>query len=158
MESSHHAEKQEAEPQFQEATEADCELMFRLQKLDGAELDPQNISQAATFEEYKKSFVPAEIQVIFLGEEPVGRLRVVRGEEIYIGGMQILPEHRGKGIGTKILQVLIHESEQTQTPIRLEVFHGNQGALNLYEKMGFKVTEENEKQKIMTYSPGQSFL
>jgi ribosomal protein S18 acetylase RimI-like enzyme len=127
--------------------------MFRLQKLDGAHLDQDDEVQAARFEEYKHDFNPAEIQVVCLIGEPVGRLRIVRGAEIYIGGMQVLPEYRGRGLGTAILESLIEESEQTSKPIRLEVFHNNQQALDLYEKVGFKVVEENDQQKIMIYQP-----
>ena len=135
------------------ATTEDCELMFRLQKLDGAHLNQDDAEQVAKFEKYKQDFKPAEIQVVCLADEPVGRLRIVRGAEIYIGGMQILPEYRGRGIGTAILESLIAESKQTSKPIRLKVFHNNPPALSLYEKVGFKVIEENEQQKIMLYEP-----
>ena len=139
--------------ELRQATVQDCELMFRLQKLDGANLDQDDVKQAARFEEYKQEFNPAEIQVVCLVGESVGRLRIVRGVEIYIGGMQILPEYRGKGIGTSILGNLIEESKQTSKPVRLEVFHNNLPALSLYEKVGFQVVEENEQQKIMLYEP-----
>jgi ribosomal protein S18 acetylase RimI-like enzyme len=135
------------------ATEDDAKLMFRLQKLDGAYLDQDDVEQAAKFEEYKKDFNPDEIQVVCLFSEPIGRLRIVRGSEIYIGGMQILPEYRGRGFGTAILESLIEESRQTAKPIRLEVFHNNLPAFRLYQKVGFKVVEENDQQKIMVYEP-----
>ncbi len=127
--------------------------MFRLQKLDGAELDRGDVTQVAEFEEYQSNFVPAEIQVIYKENQPIGRFRVVRGGEIYIGGMQILPEYRGMGIGTALLESLIEESNKTIKPIRLEVFHNNLRALHLYEKVGFKVMGENDQQKIMMYKP-----
>jgi ribosomal protein S18 acetylase RimI-like enzyme len=130
-----------------------CELMFRLQKLDGAEIDPENADQIAIFEKYKNEFAPSDIQVIYFGGNPVGRLRLVRGEDLYVGGLQILPEYRGKGIGTAILEVLIQESEETHKTIRLEVFHDNVSALNLYEMLGFKVVDSNVTQKIMHYQP-----
>ena len=153
-----HMEKmpQESLPQPFEtrpATTEDCELMFRLQKLDGARLNQDDAEQVTKFEEYKQDFKPAEIQVVCLADESVGRLRVVRGDEIYIGGVQILPEYRGRGLGTAILESLIEESKETSKPIRLEVFHDNQKAFALYEKLGFKVVEENEQQKIMLYKP-----
>jgi ribosomal protein S18 acetylase RimI-like enzyme len=131
----------------------DCELMFRLQKLDGAEINTQDVEQIVRLEEYRKIFVPEEIEVVYHGDVPVGRLRVVRGDELYVGGMQILPEYRGKGIGTAILESLIEEAGKSAKPIRLEVFHENLQALSLYEKVGFKIVDENEQQKIMIYTP-----
>lgn len=138
---------------LRQATVVDGELMFRLQKLDGAELNQSDAEQVAQCKEYKNNFNPAEIQVVCLDDKPIGRLRVVRGEEIYIGGMQILPEYGGRGIGTAILGSLIEESKKTSKLIRLEVFHNNVQALRLYEGVGFKVIEQNDHQKIMVYEP-----
>lgn len=148
-----HTERLEGTFELREATTEDCELMFRLQKLDGSELNFSDAEQAAQFEEYKNNFNPTEIQVIYVDGLPVGRLRVVTEQDIYIGGMQILPEYRGRGLGTSILGDFIKESKRTLKPIRLEVFHDNQKAFNLYKEVGFKVFEENDQQKIMVYQP-----
>jgi ribosomal protein S18 acetylase RimI-like enzyme len=144
MEKEPQNERFESAFELRQATAEDCELMFRLQKLDGAELNHNDAKQVAQFGEYKNNFNPAEIQVIYRENKVIGRLRVVRGEEIYIGGMQILPEYRGGGIGTAILEGLIDESKRTSKSVRLEVFHSNQQAFDLYEGMDFKVIEENE--------------
>ena len=117
----------------------DCELMFRLQKLDGAIFNTSNEEQVLKFEEYKTTFKPEEIQVVEAEGISVGRLRVVRGDDLYIGGMQLLPEYRGKGIGTAILGDLIKESEETKRQIRLEVFKNNPKAQSLYERVGFEL-------------------
>lgn len=153
MEKELQIEKNKSVFALRQATAEDCELMFRLQKIDGAELNHNDGEQAAQFEEYKNNFNPSQIQVIYLENKPIGRLRVVRGEEMYIGGMQILPEYRGVGIGTALLENLIEESNKTSKPIQLEVFQNNLQALRLYEKVGFKVIEENDQQKIMMYKP-----
>ena len=125
--------------------------MFRLQHLNGRELDLDNSELVARYEQYKDNFDGTKIQVITAGGVPVGRLRVVRGESIYIGGFQILPEYRGQGIGTSILNDLVAESEQTGLPITLEVFNDNDDAIKLYEKVGFVMTEQNDNQKIMRF-------
>lgn len=140
-----------AKPDLRQATAEDCELMFRLQKLDGAELNHLNADQVVKFDEYKTEFKPADILVVYFNQLPVGRLRIVREADIYIGGMQILPAYRCKGLGTNILMFLIEESKQTSKSIRLEVFHNNLQALRLYVKMGFRVVDENEQQKILLY-------
>lgn len=138
---------------LQGAKPEDCELMFRLQKLDGAKINPEDADEIARFEIYKRGFAPSEIQVIYSGTTPVGRLRIVRDEDLYIGGLQILPEYRGKWIGTTILERLIEESKETLKSIRLEVFHSNTLALKLYKKLGFRVIDSNQIQKIMIYQP-----
>jgi len=137
--------------QIRPASIDDCELMFRLQKLDGSSLDKNDVEQAARFDEYKNAFVAAEIQVVVMAEEAIGRLRIVRGEEIYVGGLQLLPMFRRKGVGTALIKDLIEEACRTKKTIRLEVFHENLLALKFYEKNGFKVIAENQKQKILLF-------
>ena len=139
-------------PKLRQATAEDSSLMFRLQHLDGAQLDKGNTEQVAKYEQYRNDFDNNKIQVIELEGVAVGRLRVVREGDIYIGGFQILPEYRGQGIGTAILNSLVLESEQTGVPITLEV-NDNTEALKLYEKIGFVITEENDTQKYMRYQP-----
>ena len=50
----------------------------------------------------------------------------------------VLPEYRGRGIGTQVLQTCI---AQTQSPIFLYVFTENTDAIRLYERMGFRITK-----------------
>jgi len=58
----------------------------------------------------------------------------------YISGVAVEPEHRGKRIG----QMLMGKAHTEATNARLErisllVFEQNEGAVRLYEKLGFKV-------------------
>ena len=59
--------------------------------------------------------------------------------QIELDDLYILPEYRGRGIGTSVLERCISE---TQTPLFLYVFKRNQGAIRLYRRMGFYVSEE----------------
>ncbi|MCR4279500.1 MAG: GNAT family N-acetyltransferase, partial [Candidatus Zambryskibacteria bacterium] len=84
----------------------------------------------------------------------IGRLRIVRSpESISIGGIQILPEFQGRGIGTAIVKDLIVESETTGTPITLEVHYINEQAISFYKNLGFQETGKTEKQFLMEYRP-----
>ncbi|MCR4279495.1 MAG: GNAT family N-acetyltransferase [Candidatus Zambryskibacteria bacterium] len=106
------------------------------------------------FAEYLKKFEPEKIQVIQFAGKDVGRLRIVRSpNSIYIGGIQILPEFQGKGIGTAILKDLIAESETTRIPITLEVHHANKRAISFYKNLGFRENGKTEKQDLMEYRP-----
>lgn len=53
--------------------------------------------------------------------------------------LYIMPEFRGRGIGTAVLQRCISEAESA---LFLYVFTENQGAINLYSRMGFSVSED----------------
>ncbi|KRB55641.1 GNAT family N-acetyltransferase [Flavobacterium sp. Root186] len=65
--------------------------------------------------------------------------------EFYIDTLGVNPHHRGKGIGSKILQFLIeeyvHKNKQT---LGLLVDEDNPLAKNLYLKLGFKVVGEKK--------------
>lgn len=141
---------------IRQATVADCPLMFRLQRLDGAELDERSPDQAAAFKTYEAEFEPNKIQVIETKGVPVGRLRVVRDNGIYIGGLQILPSYRRQGIGTAVLKSLIQESKQANEIISLEVVIKNTRAVRLYKKLGFEVISETSEKQSMKYDPVSS--
>jgi ribosomal protein S18 acetylase RimI-like enzyme len=57
----------------------------------------------------------------------------------YLGCMYVLPEFRGKGVNSMVLDELISWCRSANiTEIRLEVYHNNYTAIKAYEKAGFK--------------------
>ena len=56
----------------------------------------------------------------------------------YIMGVAVFPEYRGKGIGTKFLEIAEEKAVECNLPqISLIVFEENEGALRLYKRHGF---------------------
>jgi ribosomal protein S18 acetylase RimI-like enzyme len=83
------------------------------------------------------------------GGRPIGAiwLRLLKGEEKGFGyldehtpelGMAVLPEYRGRGIGTQLLAHLIRSAEGVYENISLSVAVGNP-ARRLYRRFGFEV-------------------
>jgi ribosomal protein S18 acetylase RimI-like enzyme len=59
-------------------------------------------------------------------------------------GMGLLPEHRGKGIGTRLMtEIMERAGARGLHRVELEVFEENSAAIALYRKFGFK--EEGRK-------------
>lgn len=57
----------------------------------------------------------------------------------YFGFMYVLPEHRGRGINRKIMDVLrAWAKAKNVNELRLEVYVNNTSAIHAYEKLGFK--------------------
>ena len=103
---------------------------------------------------YREHYERAELSVILQDERPVGRLYVVRWpEEIRIVDIALLPEYRGAGIGTGLLDDLISESERRGKPISIHVERFNP-ALRLYERLGFREVEDKGVYLLMERSPG----
>lgn len=86
---------------------------------------------------------------VYEGGQRVGAvwLRLLTGDEKGFGyvdehtpelGLAVLPEYRGRGIGTRLLARLIRSVEGVYENISLSVSVGNP-ALRLYQRMGFEV-------------------
>ena len=86
---------------------------------------------------YREHYVGATFDVIEVDGEPVGRLYVARWEdEIRIMDIALLPEHRGRGVGTQILRGLLEEGALTGKRVSIHV-EMNNPAVRLYERLGF---------------------
>ncbi len=85
---------------------------------------------------------------------PAGRLYVARWPgEICIVDIALLPERRNRGIGTKLLEDLICESEASAKPSSIHVERFNP-ALRLYARLGFEVAEDEGVYFLMERPPG----
>lgn len=78
-------------------------------------------------------------QVILFEGQPAGRLILDRSEEgrIALKDIAVLPEFRGKGIGSYLLQTLIDEARAANKSILLHVESFNR-ASQLYLRLGFR--------------------
>ena len=60
----------------------------------------------------------------------------------YICGVAVIPEHRGRGIGTELMQIARKQAiEHGYDRLSLVVFEENRKALRLYQGLGYKVTK-----------------
>ncbi len=92
---------------------------------------------AAQHRHYQEHYPGAEFSLILRDGQPVGRLYVARWErEIRIVDIAVLAEHRGAGIGTRLLTDLLAEGTRAQQPVSIHVEQFNP-ALRLYERLGF---------------------
>jgi ribosomal protein S18 acetylase RimI-like enzyme len=102
---------------------------------------------------YREHYPEAAFDVILSDGRPVGRLYVARWpEEIRIVDVALLPEHRGLGIGTRLLRDLISESEASGKPLSIHVERFNP-ALRLYERLGFRKKADRGVYLLMERSP-----
>jgi ribosomal protein S18 acetylase RimI-like enzyme len=91
---------------------------------------------------YHDQMPDASYQVVLVDGEPAGRLYVERrGDEIRIVDISLLPEHRGKGLGTALLRELLAEADAAGKRITIHVERFNP-ALRLYERLGFAQIED----------------
>ncbi len=103
---------------------------------------------------YRQHYPTAEYRVIEAGGLPVGRLYVDRWkQEIRIMDITLLPAHRGKGLGTRLLEDLKAEAADSQRKLSIHVERFNP-ALGLYGRLGFQVSEDKGVYLLMEWTPG----
>lgn len=92
---------------------------------------------AAQDRDYHANYPDAAFDVILLDGAPIGRLYVDRRrDEVSIIDIALLPEHRGLGIGGRLLADLIAESEAAGKPLEIYVEKYNRAQI-LYRRLGF---------------------
>jgi ribosomal protein S18 acetylase RimI-like enzyme len=102
---------------------------------------------------YRAHYDGASYDVIEVDGTPAGRLYVARWpDEIRVMDIALLPEHRGAGVGTRLLGELLDEAERTGKRVSIHVEKGNP-AFRLYERLGFAVTADKGLYLLMEASP-----
>jgi ribosomal protein S18 acetylase RimI-like enzyme len=102
---------------------------------------------------YEEHYRGAELSVILSDDHPAGRLYVARWpKEIRIVDIALLPEHRGIGIGTRLLKDLISESEESGKHLSIHVERFNP-ALRLYDRLGFRTVADKGVYVLMERAP-----
>jgi ribosomal protein S18 acetylase RimI-like enzyme len=87
---------------------------------------------------YRTQFPQARFDIIELAGERVGRMVVDRpGTMVHIVDQAIIPQLRGRGIGTALMRALMDEAGAAGLPVRLEVASESDPAFRLYRRLGF---------------------
>jgi ribosomal protein S18 acetylase RimI-like enzyme len=104
--------------------------------------------------DYERRFPRADYQIILFAGEPAGRLWVGRTpEQIRLLDIAILPRFQNRKIGTYLLRNLIKESEETGIPLRHMIFKLNTEARRFYERLGFRLMEDDRMYLLMERHP-----
>lgn len=150
---------------FRPVTEADRDFLYliyastRQEEMAAAGWDKEQVEIFLTQQfnaqhhHYQKYFKDASYEIILLGGEQIGRLYVERRkDEIRLIDLALLPDFRGRGIGSKILRDLIAEAEKANLPLRFHVEYFNP-ARRLYERLGFTEIDNIGSHFLMEWSP-----
>jgi GNAT superfamily N-acetyltransferase len=95
--------------------------------------------------ESKEHSISPNAQIIEVNGIPAGVFLVDRyPSHIQLQQIYLLPEYQRQGIGTVLIKGLIAEAQQLHISVCLRVLVVN-SAKNLYEQLGFVVTEETSE-------------
>lgn len=102
---------------------------------------------------YLAQYPDADLQLILLDGQPIGRLYVARLEdELRVIDIALLPAYRNAGIGSRMLGELLAEALAAGKPTRIHVEKFNP-ALHLYERLGFSPIADHGVYWFMEWSP-----
>jgi len=102
---------------------------------------------------YQEHYGDAQFDLILIDGVPAGRLYVHRREkEIRLVDISLIPELRGKAIGSALLRELMAEAETAGKPLTIHVEKYNP-AMRLYLRLGFKPIEDRGPYDLMEWRP-----
>jgi len=85
-----------------------------------------------------------QASIIVADGRDVGWMQTRTSErEVFLGSLYVIPDMQGLGIGTQILRGLIAQAKLASKALTLAVMKNNP-AIRLYERMGFRLTHEDE--------------
>ena len=101
--------------------------------------------------DYQRNYPDASFQIIERDAVAAGRLLVLRSDEaVNVIDIALLPEHRGAGIGTKLLKELQEEARVAGKPLTIHVERFNP-AMRLYQRLGFRQIEDKGIYLLMSW-------
>jgi GNAT superfamily N-acetyltransferase len=105
---------------------------------------------------FRKQWNPGQVAIIQADGSDVGWLQTVVGRsEHMLGQIFVAAPHQRKGIGSEVLRRIIGEASKRGLPVRLAVVKFNPSRI-LYERLGFKVTHEDDRKVYMTREADRS--
>ncbi|WP_309713911.1 GNAT family N-acetyltransferase [Armatimonas sp.] len=137
------------------ATDSDRELLYQLyastrademavvpwSELEKSVFLRQQFQSQHTY--YHQTWPHATYDIVELHGEPIGRIYVdVRPDELGLMEITLLPEHRGKGLGTALIQQVLAQAASQGLGVGLFVEPQNP-AQRLYARLGFGFVEDH---------------
>jgi ribosomal protein S18 acetylase RimI-like enzyme len=95
-------------------------------------------------ERFRGRFTPGRYEVIEVEGELAGYIDCEREPAHWnLNNIRVAPQWQSHGIGTALIRTLIARADEEDVPVELSVLRVNP-ARTLYERLGFRVAEENE--------------
>jgi ribosomal protein S18 acetylase RimI-like enzyme len=128
------------------ATPADYHFLSTLHKLArGPYVEATwGWDEALQGQRFRAEWDPTANQVVLLGGEPIGCVRVEdHADHIFVDYIAIMPAHQRQGIGAALMRQVQASAATRGVPVRLNVLKVNP-ARALYERLGFRVIGEDD--------------
>ena len=109
---------------------------------------------AAQHTDYHARYPDASYDLVMTGEQVLGRLYVHRGETGWqVLDIALLPEHRGKGIGARLMTEVLAGAGAAGKRVQIHVERFNP-AQHLYDRLGFRQIADQGVYLLLEWQPG----
>jgi ribosomal protein S18 acetylase RimI-like enzyme len=106
--------------------------------------------------QHAKTYAGAIDEIVQRGDRRIGRLKVLESDErLLLVDIALMPEFRGRGIGTKLLEQLTNRACTTRKPVVLHALITSP-ARRLYERMGFQTVASENGYVEMIFRPEEN--
>jgi ribosomal protein S18 acetylase RimI-like enzyme len=114
-----------------------------------------NLDMARQRESFAHQWQPAEVRIITVAGEAVGWLQTAPADDaIFLAQLYLEGRFQRQGIGSRVIAMLIEEATHAAKAITLGVVKINP-ARRLYERLGFRVTHEDQHKFYMRREPDE---
>ena len=101
-------------------------------------------------EKHQQNYNPSTCRIVLRGGEEIGLVAVEdEPDHLWLVKLYLRKSFRRLGIGTSLLQQVIHEADLLHKPVRLRVLRVNKDAQRLYLRHGFAVVGEESDRLFM---------
>jgi ribosomal protein S18 acetylase RimI-like enzyme len=112
-----------------------------------------NMQFRAMRQGYRSMFPEGQFSIIVAAGLAVGRVAIARLPlELHLVDIVVLAAHRSRGIGERVMKVLMTEAIATGKPVRLQVLKQSR-AIAFYRRLGFSKMSENQIYDQMEWCP-----
>ena len=112
-----------------------------------------NLDRAAQAASFRQLWEPTQVRIITVDGVEAGWLQsATREDALFLGQLFVDASFQRRGIGTEVIRCLISEAARARQAVTLGVVKINP-ALRLYERLGFRITHEDDRKFYMRRDP-----
>jgi GNAT superfamily N-acetyltransferase len=112
-----------------------------------------NINMAAHTAGFRQQWKPTQVRIITLDGDDIGWLQTTTlGDTLFVAQLFVDAPLQRQGVGTEVMRHIISEAAGAGLAVTLGVVKTNP-ALQLYERLGFQITHEDDRKFYMRRDP-----
>ncbi len=137
------------------ASDADYDLLYRLHVATMRPAVEATWGWDETFQRqfFKERWDPETRRIVVVDGVDVGTITVDESPTtVFLGLLEIHPDRQCRGIGTAIIRDVLDAAHSVGLPVGLHVLKASPRARQLYERLGFVITEERYERYVMVAS------